>query len=389
MKICILTPRFPYPQWGGDTLRINEIAKYLKSRGHQLILVSLSDAKNPPLEDILLLYDKVHFVHRSSWQSIFFCLLYFITRRPMQCGYYHSGRYLRKLKEIVKNENPDLFICHLLRMAPYLEKLGVQDKSIVEMTDTLSKTYSIALSAKNAGLLKYVYSFEQRLIEDYELDVARKFRKVVLVSESDVNYLKSKVPDQSNHIYFHTNGVYIKENVHRKYDPNKIVFIGNMRYMPNQDAVIYFTKEVFPQILKEKPNATFHIVGSLPPDSIQSLASPHIIITGFIDNLEEYISDACVSVAPIRVAAGIQNKVLVAMSCRVPVVLSDLISHSITQLQHNQNCFVEDEPDRFAEACIDLMNNESLRNRIGEEGFKVVEDNYAWSKKLSGYECLE
>lgn len=115
MKICILTPRFPYPQWGGDTLRINEIAKYLKQQGHQLILVSLSDVSSPDTKAAYQLYDKVFVIPRNRWSSYFFSIFYFLTGRPMQCGYYRSSDYLSLLEQVIVDEKPDLYIGHLLR----------------------------------------------------------------------------------------------------------------------------------------------------------------------------------------------------------------------------------------------------------------------------------
>ena len=141
MKICILTPRFPFPENGGDVLRINNIASYLKSQGHTLVLVSLSDKSEPDVEGAKTLYDRIFFTHRNHLLSLINGVLFMLSGRPIQCGYYHSLAYQKLLKRVVEQEQPDLFISHLLRMSPYLEHLHVEAQSIVEMTDALSKTY--------------------------------------------------------------------------------------------------------------------------------------------------------------------------------------------------------------------------------------------------------
>lgn len=388
MKICILTPRFPYPQFGGDALRINEIARYLKGIGHELVLVSLSDDAEPPVRQALELYDKVYFVKRNKLVSLIMAGLHFIFGRPIQCGYYYSKAYKKLLKDVIAQERPDLYISHLLRLVPYLCELRLEDHSIIEMTDALSKTYILSSKAEGVGLLKYVYLLEQRLIARYESYVIRHFRKVVLVSQADIDYLKMRVNGDTNSLTLHSNGVGYLENIHHAYDSDKICFLGNMRSMQNQDAAIYFAKDVFPLIKKERPNAKFFIVGSLPPSNIQDLASEDIIITGFVDDLEAFIQDAGVMVAPVRVAAGIQNKVLVAMGCGLPVVMTSLISHAIPELEDGVNCRICDGEEAIAGACLAILADRELRSSIAERGYKMVKTYYSWQEKLSGYEVM-
>lgn len=388
MKICILTPRFPYPQFGGDALRINEIARHLKEQGNELILLSLSDDDAPMLDTAKKLYNEAYFVKRNRLVSVVKSVAYFFMGKPMQCGYYSSRKYMSLLKTIIAKEQPDLFISHLLRMAPYIEELGLQDKSIIEMTDALSKTYALSAKAKGVGLLKYVYTLEQRLIAKYEQKIIRQFPKVVLVSEADIEYLKSKAKGDISSLAFHSNGVGHLDTLKTSYDVNKICFLGNMRSLQNQDAVLYFITEIFPLIKKKKPAAKFHIVGSLPPSNIQELASDDIIVTGFVDDLEAYLSDSCCMVAPVRVAAGIQNKVLVAMGCGLPVVLSSLISQGISSIKDGKNCYVCDSTEEYANRCIQLMTNPKERSRIGLNGYEMVKKDFCWSERLKGYEII-
>ena len=388
MNICILTPRFPYPQFGGDALRINEIARYLKQQGHHLILVSLSDDANPPVAQAKELYDKVYFVKRNKVMSLLIGAINFLLGKPIQCGYYSSNAYRRLFREVIQKEKPDLYVSHLLRMAPYLSELHLEQKSIIEMTDALSKTYILSSKAQGVGLLKYVYKLEQKLIARYEKYVTTHYPKVVLVSQADIDYLKQNIQGDTASLALHSNGVGYIENISTAYDADKICFMGNMRSMQNQDAAIYFANEIFPLIKHKRPTAKFYIVGSLPPGNIQTLASDDIIITGFVDDLEAFLSDACLLVAPIRVAAGIQNKVLVGMGCGIPVVLTSLISHAIPELTDGENCLIRDGEQPFADACLRLMGDPSLRNSMAQRGYEMVKKHYSWEEKLRGYEIM-
>ena len=156
--------------------------------------------------------------------------------------------------------------------------------------------------------------------------------------------------------------------------------------MQNQDAVLWFVKDIFPVILKYNPNAVFYIVGAEPSREILALENnKNIIVTGFVDDLAGVISDSCVAVAPIRIAAGIQNKVLVAMGCGIPVIMTSLISKAVPELRNNENCFICDDENSFAKVYIEIMKDVKLRNKIRKNGFDMVQEHYSWNEKLNGY----
>lgn len=383
-KICILTPRFPIPENGGDVLRINNIARQLKREGYELILVSFVDDGSPQLFEAERLYDKVYTVHRNPFNSLLQSVMHLFLGRAMQCGYYYSAKYKYMLRSVIEKEKPDLYIAHLLRMMPYLDELQLHGRSIIEMTDALSKTYSLSSKSKGNGLLRHIYAIERHLIRRVEQYSMMYFPVNVLVSEADAEYLRT-ISAHNASLTVHTNGVDVLPSAKEDYDSNKIVFVGNMRTLQNQDAVLSFVQDIFPRILKRKPKARFYIVGAQPPPHIMELACENIVVTGFVDDLPATISDAAVAVAPVRVAAGIQNKVLVAMGCGLPVVLTTLISHAIPELEDDKNCIIRDEEATIADSCVRLMTHPDERNSIASAGYQMVRNHYAWEEKLRGY----
>lgn len=386
MKICILTPRFPFPENGGDVLRINNIARYFKSQGHQLVLVSFHE-RNADLDKARSLYDKVYTVKRRTADSVWYSLMFLLQGHPIQCGYYYSEAFRKLFEQVVMTEKPDRYLAHLIRMVPYLLKARVEASSTVEMTDALSKTYSMASKAKGGMLKRCIYRVEKDLIRRYEQFVARRFPKVVLVSQADVDFLKASMPDAPGSLCMYTNGVECMEHPAETYDPDKICFIGNMRTLQNQDAVIHFVNDILPLILESRPNAMFYVVGAEPPKSITSLAekNSHVVVTGFVDSLEAAVADACIAVAPVQVAAGIQNKVLVAMGMRIPVIMTPLISRAIPELADRKNCLIAGQAETFARGCVSLMEHPALRSQIASAGYDTVRDCYSWNEKLRGY----
>jgi glycosyltransferase involved in cell wall biosynthesis len=275
-------------------------------------------------------------------------------------------------------------------MVPFLENAKLQGKSIVEMTDALSKTYALATGAKGNTLLQNIYKIEKHLIAKYERFVVRHYPKVVLVSQSDIDFLSSHMEEEhTESLKLHANGVEYLSEVTNHTDTKKICFIGHMQSLQNQDAVIHFVNDIFPLILAKKPDMKFYVVGAHPPKSILKLDNgKNIFVTGFVEDLNKFVANSCIAVAPVQIAAGIQNKVLVALANGIPVVLTSLIAKAIPELHDGENCFIRDDSQSFADSCIELLNNQQLRTNIREQGHKMVIDHYSWEEKLKGYEVF-
>ena len=383
-KICLLTPRFPVPEIAGDVVRINNVARQLKRQGHTLVLVSFTEVDNPDVEGALKLYDKVYTVRHSKLGAYLQTLKAMMCGWPMQRGYYRSADYKRLLNEVIKKEQPDTFLAHMARMTSYLEDLNLEDKSIVEMSDAFSLKYKYSIQTKGFSVMKLISRIERKLIYKYEKKVIGNFPRVVLVSSSDIEYLQREFPE-SRSLKLHSNGVTCANEVSLDYDAEKICFIGNMRSLQNQDAVLHFVNEILPRILAKRPNVKFYVVGAEVPSKIQRLANDHVVVTGYVENLIDTIKDACLTVAPMTVATGIQNKVLISMANGIPVVMSSRAANGIPEITNGKEAMVCDDEEEFANGCLALIEDREQRNGIGQAAYDLVRTNYSWEKQLSGY----
>jgi glycosyltransferase involved in cell wall biosynthesis len=384
LKICILTPRLPFPELAGDVLRINNISKYLKKKGHAIILVTYYDGYNRKKYTSALeqYYDRIYYVKRNKFTSLVNSFVALLINKPIQIGYYFSFIYLSAFKKVVKLENPDLYITQLLRMVPYTNILRLHDKTIVDMADALSKTYARSNIYKGLSLKKIIYSLERRRIAKYEKSTIEAYKKCVLNTQADKYFLGNQ-----KSLFVHPMGVQCLNETVDEYNVNKIVFAGNMRTLQNQDAVQLFASDIFPIIKKSIFHAVFYIIGAEPPIYIQELAdNKNIFVSGYVDSIENEIKDAAVAVAPVRIAAGIQNKILISMACGIPVVLTPLISAGVPELISQKNCIIADTSQEFANSVVALMQNKDLRNSIGIAGYDLVNTEYSWEKQLNGYE---
>ena len=137
-----------------------------------------------------------------------------------------------------------------------------------------------------------------------------------------------------------------------------ILFTGVMNYFPNWDAVIHFHHHIFPRIRREVPATQFIVAGMHPPAQVRKLADRQTTITGFVPDIRPYLSKAAVCVVPLRIAMGIQNKILEAMAMGVPVVATSVANRGI-HATHEREILIADDPDSFAAATIRLLTNQS------------------------------
>lgn len=380
----ILAPRYPFPENGGDVLRINNIARYFRRKGYEVTLLSFyTGSKKKLYKDTEAIYSEIVLVRLYKLESFIYSTIALVLRFPIQLGYYFSFRYLVKFIIKKRELGPDIIIPHLIRMVPYLYLTNTTTNVIVEMTDVLSKTYSFVKDNNLLSLKRLIYQIEKKPVKRMELSVVDKFNKVCLVSYDDVKYLGEK-----KSLVIYSNGVNcIDSNIVSK--PNKIVFVGNMRTLQNQDAAVFFLNEIWPQLKDIKKGLELHFVGAEPPDFLLRLANnKDIFVTGYIDDIGSYISDSTISVVPIRIAAGIQNKVLISMAYGVPCVMTSLVSKGIPEMENLVNCRIADNPKDFCLACISLLENITERQKYSERSKKIIREKYSWDYCLNGYETL-
>ena len=187
-----------------------------------------------------------------------------------------------------------------------------------------------AYADKESGPKRWIYRREWRQIAALERRIGHDADIASFVSDAEADLYRQLVPDAAAHVLGVSNGV-----DHAYFDPARdyppvydlgapnFVFTGTMDYPPNVDAVTWFATEILPIVRRTLPNARFHIVGHSPAESVRRLTSIEgVFVTGRVDDVRPYVAHATAAVAPMRIARGIQNKVLEAMSLGRPVVVT-------------------------------------------------------------------
>jgi glycosyltransferase involved in cell wall biosynthesis len=160
-----------------------------------------------------------------------------------------------------------------------------------------------------------------------------------------------------------------------------------MNYFPNIDGVKYFHQEIFPLIKAQLPSVKFVIAGMHPSSAIKRLADEHTTVTGYVPDIRSSVAQAAVAVVPLRIAKGLQNKILEAMAMEVPVVATSVANGGINA-RDRQEILLADNPADFAQATVALLTDTDLRTRIVTQAKQMLQRNFDWERNLQKLDAV-
>ena len=373
-KILILSPRFPYPHHKGDQLVIYHCIKFLSS-SYDIDLITFYDQDLEDKNyDIVKQYcNKIVLVKQNKFNTYFQVFKSLFNNTSIQVAYFYSSIFKNKLKLLLKNNKYDLLFPFTLRVSQYVE--NIDTNKYIHLIDSMYLNMK-RRSENEKGIKKLIFNYESYKVQKYEKSLINKYDKLFLVSKID----KDIIDKNNNSIKVFPNGVNIYKDGIKKLDNNKliIIFTGNMGYFPNQDAVLWFVKNCWHRILESLPNTIFRIVGKNPSIKIKNLSVNYnnIEVIGFVDSIEEELLKANISIAPMQSGSGMQNKILEAMSVKIPVVTTSLGLGDIKAI-NKKDILLADTKDEFINEIKYLTSIENQKY-IGENGFDFVEKNHSW-----------
>lgn len=408
-KLLMVSYRFPWPEnKGGYNLRLLNLAKLLKEKyavSFLTLVENRTEEQNIKYLKKENIFKEVIYFYHPRFKEYKNALGGFFSKSPLQVAYYFS----KEIKDyLFKNyQNYDLLYFNTLRTATYLYQLQSISNNlppcVVDLIDSIALNYSGAQKWNKNLLWQLIYQIEIPRLNKLEKKIIsdNKFKKIFISSEFDKNYLtcNSQLATRNlKNVVVIPNGV--KEELlinhkpqitnHREEDI--ISFLGKMDTQPNQDAVIFFAKEVFPAICKDSRfcNLKFYIIGANPTKKIKKLEKiKNVKVTGYLENPYEILKKSKIIVAPLRFGAGVQNKVLEAMALARVVVTSSIGARGISKGVSGKHFEVIDsfDPKIWKEKIIALLLNPQRREIMGREARKLLmEEGYQW--KTTGEKLL-
>jgi sugar transferase (PEP-CTERM/EpsH1 system associated) len=370
----------------GDRLTVFNLLKHF-SRLHDVALVTFLEPGQDPADRRHLdgFVDRIEMVPLNKWHSYLRAVLGMLRGRPLQVGYYSSPRMARQVQQVIREFEPDIVYSHTIRMAPYLADER-RLPSVLGMQISMRLNYGRLARFHRSLLRRLVYRAEAWWAGRYERKIARRFDRCLLISETDVAALGSPRPDN---IFINPHGVdfrFFTSTGAGAEESGDLVFTGNMSYPPNADAVEWFVSDILPLVHKEVPGVRLTVVGAEPSQSVLALVGDAAVeVTGRVPDLRPYLDRAQVAIDPLRVGAGLQNKVLEGMSMGVPMVVTSVANEGIGA-DPGRHVLVADTPGDFASAVVALLQDEGLRTTMGQAARRFIVEQWSWEKHFDDLE---
>ena len=378
-KILFISTRYPFPIFGGDKLRSFSILKFL-SKKNQVDLVCLGTRDE--MQKKLTFCRNIKIFHLNFLSRIINTIFSFTKLEPLQNGFCLSN----EMKNYIDNVegNYDTIICHLLRSSQYMPN-KFNGKKILEMTDLPSLNYQQLINQLSIfNPLKYIYSLEKFFVYRYEKKISSRFHNIVFISNKDALEAKKKISPRKISIIGGADNFVSKLFKYKK-NNNKIIFIGNINYIPNKLACYYFAKNILKKINSKYPEIEFHIIGNIRYlDKIFLRNHKNVIIHGKINNLKNVVKNSICGLCNVRVSTGFQYKTLTYMSYGIPVILSTNAFVN-TKFKKNKEVLVFKNDEELIKNIYYLKNSKTKANQLSINSQKIIKKKHNQNKVLLKY----
>lgn len=379
-RLLVLAPRYPYPVVGGDRLRLHGVCREL-AKQCSLTLVSLctrEESQAPPPDDGV--FDRIERIVHPTWRGITQAAGALCGQGPLQVAYYRNAAFQKRVNELLPEH--DIALAHLIRTAEYLRTAAIP--KVLEMTDAISLGYQRVRSVHGFnGFRSAIYSLESRRLLTYERDLIDHFDTTVLVSDVDRRFLLGERQDPR--VLVCSNGVDLQRLSPRdaasERDP-VVVFIGNMTTLQNLDACRDFIAHVLPR-LRDLGDFRFRIIGRIRPRDAAALRRhPHVEVTGSVTDIGEAVGRAFAGVAPMRLAAGVQNKVLEYLALGLPAVISPEALEGLAA-RPDHEVMVAHTPQAWIQHLGALWRSPARAQQLAQAGRHYVQSHHQWPATLA------
>ena len=388
-EILFLAHRIPWPADRGDKIRSHHILRHLADIAPVHVGAFADDARD--MGFVSEMHPKFASLHielrnKPQWRSGIGALK---SGQPVSTESFRSETMRAWVNDLLGTARISHIFCFSGQMAQYVPA-DFAEKFIMDFVDVDSAKFDSYAQDGNP-FMRWINAREAKLLAAFEKSIALRADMNLFVSqhEADVFMVRSMLPKERIHPL--GNGIDtakydpMSDIPHLQSTPNGklIVFTGQMDYRPNIEAVCDFAANAFPAIRGVHPDAVFAIVGRNPVPAVMALAKRDgVIVTGAVDDVRSWLLAAKVVVAPLRIARGIQNKVLEAMAMAKPVVLSPAAAQGIDAQDGVHFRIAKNVQDEAVQVCA-LLSSPAAAERLGAIARVHVTEHYAWTQQLS------
>ena len=384
--ILFLAHRVPYPPDRGDKIRSYHMLRHLAAHRRVHLAAFADDPRDMERSELAAFTASRAIVRRSKSQAIA-GVQALASARPLSLTSFDDAAMRRAVEDVLAREDVETIFVFSGQMAQYLPVKGGR-RVIMDFVDMDSAKFE-AFAGAAKGPMRWIYAREARLLMAYEAATAARADASLFVSEAEAGLFRRNTGARRVHAI--ENGIdtaLFDPSAHfERVDsgPALIVFTGQMDYRPNVDAVTWFAEKILPRVRAVHPEARLAIVGRNPIDAVKALAGSSVTVTGEVPDVRGWLAAAAVAVAPLKLARGIQNKVLEAMAMGRPVIASTAAAEGI---DHDGTIAVAGTAAEMVEAVTSLLSDREQAATLGYAARARVIARYGWDARLAPLDAL-
>ncbi len=398
MKLLFFSSTFPYPlNEGIKTPVYNLIKEFSKYFEVYLLSFILPEEKIYVEEMEKFCTDIITLEFTPTKSYIKRAFNTFFSNIPFNIEQFFCAKMKEKFVEIVEKQNFDILFFDFFTTAIYVKFITKPITKIFHYHDSMSiNFYRNYLVSKN--IIEKIYWYKQyKKVLNFEKNLHFLFDKITVVAKKDKNWILEKTRVSKDKIEVIPNGIDLgyfkfysedeKQKIREKLKIRtpSLIFRGIMSFKPNIDSCLWFIKNVFPLLKQKIENIKLYIVGPNPSREILKYVSDNVIVTGYVEDLREYMVACDINICPMISGSGIKNKILEALALGVPTVATPIATEGIPELEDNKNILVASTPQQFVEKILLLLENKNLYNIIVQNGRKLIAENYTWEKQTKKF----
>jgi sugar transferase (PEP-CTERM/EpsH1 system associated) len=313
--------------------------------------------------------------------------LSFLRGRTITEGAFASPQLRAALQRLASDVRFDSVLTSSSSLGQYLKVPALAGvPAWIDLIDVDSQKW-VDYAAAHRGPKAWLYGIEGRRLRRLESELAGKTRGLYVVSEAEADLFRRFCPTGA--IQSVPNGVdvdyFAPQSVPTKSD---CVFVGALDYLPNIDAAVHFCQEIWPEIHRRRPDSRMKLVGREPAPVVRELARiAGVDVVGTVPDVRPYVASAAAVVVPLRIARGVQNKILEAMAMGKGVITTPLTLKGLN-VTPGVHCLAAETPSQWVDAVLSLYDDAELRTALGEAAAFYVQTHHRWASCLSAMDVV-
>lgn len=369
----MVVSRFPYPLEKGDKLRaFYQLIELQKVFNVHLIAVSHRIIPADERKKVEAHCSQLSIHHQKLIHKLVESFLALISNKPIQVGYFYNRSAQRQINKWIKEKPFKFGYVQLIRCAEYIKEEHHMIKTI-DYQDAFSMGVARRVE-KQPWFKKWLFKLETRRLKSYESRMFDFYEHKTMISQQDAQFI---MHPEAQKIACIPNGIapafFESLSLEKTHD---FVFVGNMSYPPNIEAVEFICEHILPQF----PEKKLLISGSSPHARVKKLdLLPQVDLTGWVNDIRESYAKGKIFLAPMMIGTGMQNKLLEAMAMGIPCITTPLANNAIAA-RHETEIMVAENVNEFIKAIKKLTDNRDLYNNLAQNAQKYVLEKYTWDK---------